>query len=56
MPDSGSVVLSTLEFDVLWELERLPVRHVALDVLSPQGPRSLVMEEAPALEHQYGQR
>ncbi|HET9142173.1 ESX secretion-associated protein EspG [Actinophytocola sp.] len=35
MPESGSVVLSTLEFDVLWELERLPVRHVALDVPSP---------------------
>ncbi|HEU5474042.1 MAG TPA: ESX secretion-associated protein EspG [Actinophytocola sp.] len=35
MPESGSVVLSTLEFDVLWERERLPARHVALDVLSP---------------------
>lgn len=32
---TGSVVLSTLEFDVLWETERLPPRHVALDVLSP---------------------
>jgi hypothetical protein len=32
---SGSVVLSTLEFDVLWESERLPPRHVALDVPSP---------------------
>lgn len=32
---SASVVLSTLEFDVLWESERLPSRHVALDVLSP---------------------
>jgi len=33
--DTGSVVLSTLEFDVLWEAERLPDRHVALDVPSP---------------------
>ncbi|SDI61994.1 EspG family protein [Actinokineospora alba] len=32
---SNSVVLSTLEFDVLWESERLPERHVALDVPSP---------------------
>ncbi|MBC6446739.1 ESX secretion-associated protein EspG [Actinokineospora xionganensis] len=32
---SNSVVLSTLEFDVLWESERLPGRHVALDVPSP---------------------
>lgn len=30
-----SVVLSALEFDVLWESERLPRRHVALDVPSP---------------------
>lgn len=35
MPDSGSVVLSTLEFDVLWESERLPAKHVALEVPSP---------------------
>jgi hypothetical protein len=35
VPASGSVVLSTLEFDVLWERERLPIRHVALDVRSP---------------------
>lgn len=35
MSDTGSVVLSTLEFDVLWESERLPARHVALDVPSP---------------------
>jgi hypothetical protein len=33
--DTGSVVLSTLEFDVLWESERLPEKHVALDVPSP---------------------
>src|SRR5690606_23656358 len=30
----GSVVLSTLEFDMLWEAERLPRRHPALDVPS----------------------
>jgi hypothetical protein len=30
-----SLVLSALEFDVLWESERLPERHVALDVPSP---------------------
>lgn len=30
-----SLVLSTLEFDVIWESERLPERHVALDVPSP---------------------
>ncbi|PRX47481.1 ESAT-6 protein secretion system EspG family protein [Prauserella shujinwangii] len=32
---AGSVVLSRLEFDMLWEAERLPRRHVALDVPSP---------------------
>jgi hypothetical protein len=31
----GTVVLSTLEFDVLWELERLPRKHEALGVPSP---------------------
>ncbi|SDC88295.1 EspG family protein [Actinokineospora iranica] len=35
MPLSTSVVLSTLEFDVLWESERLPAKHVALTVPSP---------------------
>lgn len=35
MGSSGSAVLSRLEFDVLWERERLPRRHVALDVPSP---------------------
>lgn len=35
MPIAGNVVLSRLEFDVLWERERLPRRHVALDVASP---------------------
>ncbi|MEC3977079.1 ESX secretion-associated protein EspG [Amycolatopsis sp. H20-H5] len=33
--DNGSIVLSTMEFDMLWEAERLPPRHVALDVPSP---------------------
>lgn len=37
MAESSSVVLSTLEFDVLWEHERLPERHPALDVPSPGG-------------------
>jgi hypothetical protein len=32
---NGSVVLSALEFDMLWEAERLPPRHVALEVPSP---------------------
>lgn len=32
---SDSVVVSALEFDVLWESEGLPSRHVALDVPSP---------------------
>ncbi|GLZ33274.1 ESX secretion-associated protein EspG [Lentzea sp. NBRC 105346] len=35
MTTPGSVVLSTLEFDVAWEAERLPKRNVALDVPSP---------------------
>nr|WP_042183709.1 ESX secretion-associated protein EspG [Kibdelosporangium sp. MJ126-NF4]CEL15765.1 hypothetical protein [Kibdelosporangium sp. MJ126-NF4]CTQ93691.1 hypothetical protein [Kibdelosporangium sp. MJ126-NF4] len=30
-----SLVLSAQEFDVIWESERLPDRHVALDVPSP---------------------
>lgn len=40
MPITGNVVLSRLEFDVLWERERLPRRHVALDVASPGETRS----------------
>jgi hypothetical protein len=32
---NGSIVLSTLEFDMLWETERLPPPHPALRVLSP---------------------
>lgn len=31
----SSVVLSALEFDVLWSHERFPSRHLALDVPSP---------------------
>lgn len=31
----GSIVLSALEFDVVWEAERLPPRHPALRVPSP---------------------
>ena len=34
MGDNGSIVLSTLEFDMLWEAERLPPPHPALRVLS----------------------
>lgn len=32
---NGSIVLSALEFDMLWEAERLPPRHSALEVPSP---------------------
>jgi hypothetical protein len=32
---NGSIVLSALEFDMLWEAERLPPRPPALDVPSP---------------------
>jgi hypothetical protein len=50
----GSVVISTLEFDVLWECERLPAKHVALDVLSPGRTHTeradLVREALDALE------
>ncbi|MET1074680.1 MAG: ESX secretion-associated protein EspG [Umezawaea sp.] len=35
MTSPGSVVLSTLEFDVVWEAARLVRRNVALDVPSP---------------------
>ncbi|MPZ79931.1 MAG: ESX secretion-associated protein EspG [Actinophytocola sp.] len=35
MAASGTVVLSALEFDVLWERERLPRKHEALGVPSP---------------------
>jgi len=32
---SGTIVLSKLEFDVLWEHEKLPPKHEALTVPSP---------------------
>jgi hypothetical protein len=32
---NDSLVLSALEFDMLWETERLPPRHAALDVPTP---------------------
>lgn len=35
MTTSGTVKLSALEFDVLWERERLPRKHEALGVPSP---------------------
>ncbi|HEX7661924.1 MAG TPA: ESX secretion-associated protein EspG [Pseudonocardiaceae bacterium] len=35
MGPRSTIVLSTTEFDVLWECEDLPTRHVALDVPSP---------------------
>ncbi len=44
-----SVVLSTLEFDLLWEHLHLPRRHVALDVPSPgatHSERARLVEEA----------
>jgi hypothetical protein len=36
----SSVVLSALEFDVLWAGQRFPRRHVVLDVPSPGGTHS----------------
>ncbi|SFP77242.1 EspG family protein [Amycolatopsis arida] len=45
----GSLVLSALEFDMLWEVERLPERHPALDVLSPgvtHSERAALVERA----------
>lgn len=45
----GSVVLSTLEFDLLWEHLDLPRRHVALDVPSPgatYSERARLVDEA----------
>lgn len=46
---SGTVVLSTLEFDVAWEGERLTRRNVALDVPSPgitHTERAVLVEQA----------
>lgn len=54
MPQQNSIVLSALEFDVLWESERLPDRHVAIDVPSPGRThterRELVVKAWDALE------
>ncbi|PPK67885.1 ESX secretion-associated protein EspG [Actinokineospora auranticolor] len=50
----STLVLSALEFDVLWESERLPLRHVAIDVPSPGTTHTeraeLVAEAFAALE------
>lgn len=46
---NGALVLSILEFDVLWEAEGLPERHVALDVPSPgatYAERAQLVEQA----------
>lgn len=46
---SAPTVLSTLEFDVLWEAERLGPRHVALSVPSPgttHSERAELVEQA----------
>ena len=55
MTGRGTVVLSTLEFDVLWERERLPRKHEALGVPSPGETHTerakLVAEAMGALEH-----
>jgi ESX secretion-associated protein EspG len=52
---SGTVVLSALEFDVLWERERLPRKHEALGVPSPGKTRTeraeLVAKALNALKH-----
>ncbi|NIJ14929.1 hypothetical protein FHU38_005337 [Saccharomonospora amisosensis] len=48
-PGGGSLVLSALEFDVLWQAQRLPRRHVALDVPSPgvtHAERARLVEQA----------
>jgi hypothetical protein len=51
----GTVVLSTLEFDVLWERERLPRKHEALGVPSPGETHTeraqLVAEALDGLKH-----
>lgn len=47
--DNGSLVLSALEFEMLWEAERLPRRHASLDVPSPgttHTERARLIEEA----------
>ncbi|SDX22561.1 EspG family protein [Amycolatopsis xylanica] len=47
--NNDSVVLSALEFDMLWEVERLPQRHPALDVPTPgltHAERASLVEQA----------
>ncbi|MFI6029257.1 ESX secretion-associated protein EspG [Amycolatopsis magusensis] len=46
---NGSLVLSALEFDMLWEAQGLPDRHVALDVPTPghtHAERAALVERA----------
>ncbi|QFU94461.1 ESX secretion-associated protein EspG [Amycolatopsis sp. YIM 10] len=46
---NGSLVLSALEFDMLWEAQGLPERHVALDVPTPghtHAERAALVERA----------
>jgi hypothetical protein len=46
---NGSIVLSALELEILWEVERLPPRHAALEVPSPgttHGERAELVEQA----------
>jgi hypothetical protein len=46
---NSSIVLSALELDMLWEVERLPDRHPALDVPSPgitRDERAILVEQA----------
>jgi len=54
MGSSGTIVLSRLEFDVLWEREELPRRHVAIEVASPGAThterRAIVAETMAGLE------
>jgi hypothetical protein len=51
---TGTIVLSKLEFDVLWESEKLPAKHEALTVPSPGRThterRKLVAEAFAGLE------
>jgi hypothetical protein len=51
---NGTIVLSKLEFDVLWESEQLPPKHEALTVPSPGRThterRQLVAQAFAALE------
>lgn len=53
----SSVVLSALEFDVVWESLRLPARHVVLDVPSPgvtRNQRAELVDGAWAGLHERG--